>query len=283
MIIIDGQKEAKRILEKIKKQMNVFKKQAIKLKLVAILVGENKSSLSFIKKKEELCKKIGIKFELFKFEKDIEENNLCRKIKIIQEEKDLSGLIVQLPLPSFLNARTVLEQIKPEYDVDCLTSFNLGKLTAGIYTILPPTPAACLHLLRAQKISILGKHVVVVGRGDLVGKPLGVLLTQEKNTITLCNEYTKNLAKFTRQADILITAVGVPHLISGKMVKKGVVVLDAGINFKNRKLYGDCKFNEVAKKASFITPVPGGVGPVTVVKLLENVLKLAERNNFLHK
>lgn len=276
MVIIDGQKEAQKILKKIRKNVEKAKKKGIRLKLVALLVGRDRASLSFVRKKEELCYDVGIAFELFQFSEDIKEAALCRKIEIIQEEKDLSGLIVQLPLPRHLKTRSVLEKIKPEYDVDCLTSYNLGKLTAGIPEILPPTPAACLHLLNAYKISTLAKHIVVIGRGDLVGKPLGILLTQEKNTLTLCNKFTKNLAKFTKQADILITATGIPHLISGSMVKKGVVVLDAGVSFKNKKIYGDCKFSEVAKKASFITPVPGGIGPVTVAKLLENVLKLAK-------
>lgn len=275
MIIIDGQKEAKKILQKIKIKIENAKKKGITLKLVALLVGKDRASLSFIKKKEELCRSVGIGFELFQFSEDIEEAVLCRKIEIIQEKKDISGLVIQLPLPRHLDMRNILEKIKPIYDVDCLTSFNLGKLTAGIPKILPPAPAALLHLLNTYKISLLGKHIVIIGRGDLVGKPLGILLTQEKNTLTLCNKYTKNLEKFTKQADILIAAAGVPHLISGKMVKKGVVALDVGISFKNRKIYGDCNFKEISKKASFITPVPGGVGPVMVVKLLENVVKLA--------
>jgi len=279
MIIIDGQKEAQKILKKIKRQVKNCRKSGIRLKLIAALVGRNEASLSFIRKKEKLCQEAGIAFRLYQFPKDTSETTLCQKIDMIQEKEDLSGLILQLPLPRHINTRNVLERIKPKYDVDCLTSTNLGKLTAGIPTILPPTPAALLHLLNAYRINIFSKHVVVVGRGDLVGKPLGILLTQEKNTLTLCNKYTKNLTKFTAQADILITASGVPHLISGKMVKKGVVILDAGISLKNRKIYGDCNFFEVAKKASFITPVPGGVGPMTVVKLLENLVKLAKIYN----
>jgi methylenetetrahydrofolate dehydrogenase (NADP+)/methenyltetrahydrofolate cyclohydrolase len=272
--IIDGKKIAQEIFAKLKRKAGILKKQGIALKLAVVLVGEDKASISFIKKKEEACHQIGIDFELFKFFQNIDTEELIEKINIIQNDDKLSAVVVQLPLPKKIDARNVLEIIKPELDVDCLTSFNQGKLTTGMPVILPPTAAACLHLLKKYKINLDGKHVVIVGRGDLVGKPLSIILTQDRNTITACNKYTKNLKNITLQADILITGTGVVNLIKGEMVKKGVIVIDAGTGFKGKKIFGDCEFKSVYEKAKLITPVPGGVGPVTVAKLLENVFDL---------
>ncbi len=271
---IDGKKVAQEILNKLKRKARKLEKENIKLKLAVVLVGADKASISFIKKKEEACLEVGINFELFTFPENISESNLLKKINIIQDDQKLSGLVIQLPLPNRINTRNVLEAIRPDLDVDCLTSFNQGRLTADMPVILPPTAAACLHLLNSYKVDLTGKHVVIVGRGDLVGKPLSIILTQDKNTITVCNKYTKNLRLITLQADVLITATGVVQLIKGDMVKKGVVVIDAGVGFKGKKLYGDCDFGSVYNKAKLITPVPGGVGPVTVAKLLENIFDL---------
>lgn len=277
--IIDGKKISQKIFNRLEKQARVLKKQSTVLKLAVVLVGNDKASVSFIKKKEEACNRIGIDFELYKFTKDINTGNLSKKINIIQNDKELSGLVIQLPLPYRINTRNILEEIKPALDVDCLTSYNQGKLTTGIPIILPPTAAACTHLLDEYKVNLIGKHVVIVGRGDLVGKPLSIILTQDRNTITVCNKYTRKLKDIVLQADILITATGTVNLIKGDMVKRGVIVLDAGIGFKGKKLYGDCNFKSVSKKARLITPVPGGVGPVTVAKLLENIFKLQKVKN----
>lgn len=279
MKIIDGQEIAKNILRKLKREVDKFKQQGKILKLACVLVGDDKASLSFIKRKERFCQDIGIEFKLFQFLKKIEENILIKELKTIQSDKTLSGLIVQLPLPKRLNQIKILETINPDLDVDCLTPQNLGLLAAGVPRILPPTASAILHILKFYKIKLSGKHTVIVGRGDLVGKPLAILLTQEKNTVTSCNKYTKNLAATTRQADILISAVGKRNLITGKMVKSGSVVLDAGIVFYKGKINGDVRFNEVKKKAKLISTVPGGVGPVMVAKLLENVVFLT-KNKF---
>lgn len=275
--IINGQKIAWDISKRLKKEIKSFKKRGETLKIACVLVGEDKSSLSFIRRKEKTCSDLGIDFELFKFQKTISQKELIRKINVIQKDKDLSGLIIQLPLPKKFKTHQILEEINPDLDIDCLTSVNLGKLAIGNPVILPPTVGAILDILKRYKINFKGKHIVIVGRGDLVGKPLAILLTQEKNTITSCNKYTKNLSKFTKEADILISGAGQANLITGSMIKKGAVVLDAGTDFLNKKLVGDVKFKEVAKKASLISPVPGGIGPVMVVKLLENVVNLAKR------
>jgi len=277
--IIDGKKAAQKIFEKLKRKAKKLAKDNIKLKLAVVLVGDDRASVSFIRKKEEACLEVGIDFELFTFPKSIDEDNLLKKIDIIQNDKQLSGLVIQLPLPNKINSRNVLERIKPELDVDCLTSFNQGKLTADMPIALPPTAAACLHLLDEYKVNLVGKYVVIVGRGDLVGKPLGIILTQDKNTITVCNKHTKNLKAITLQADVLITGTGVVHLVKDDMVKNGVVIIDAGTGFKGKKLYGDCDFKSIYNKARLITPVPGGVGPVTVAKLLENIFDLQKLKN----
>ncbi len=274
MTIIDGRKSTKKILSSLKRKITILKKQGRRFKLAVVLVGNDQASLSFIKQKEKSCLRIGIDFELFHFQSDIKTDDLCKKLKIIQEDTTVSALIVQLPLPEHINARQVLENINPKLDVDCLTSFNLGKLTAGIYNILPPTPAAIIYLIKEYKINIKSKHIVIVGKGELVGKPLSILLTQDQNTLTVCNKHTKNLESYTKQADLIISAVGKKDLITGSMVKKDVIIIDAGVNFRGKKIFGDVDFTSVSKKAKFITPTPGGVGPVTVAKLLENILSI---------
>ncbi|MDD3887213.1 MAG: tetrahydrofolate dehydrogenase/cyclohydrolase catalytic domain-containing protein [Patescibacteria group bacterium] len=272
--IINGTQSAKKLLSQIQRKVTLLKQQGRHLKMAVVLVGEDLASLSFIRKKEESCKKIGIAFELFKFQADIDTLSLCQKIKIIQEDPRLSALVVQLPLPPKVNTRQVLEMIDPRLDVDCLTSHNLGKLASGIYKILPPTPAAILHLIKEYNINLQRKHIVIVGKGELVGKPLGILLTQDQNTLTICTKFTKNLGNYTRQADVLITAVGKPNLINAGMIKDNIIILDAGTSYKGKKLCGDVNYKQVLEKVKMITPVPGGIGPVTVAKLLENIIIL---------
>lgn len=275
-MIIDGRKIAANILEKLKREVSQLGKQGKSLKLACVLVGRDQASLSFIRRKEKSCQDLGIEFELFQFPSTIDEGILIEKIRAIQDDSLLSGVIIQLPLPKKLNQLRVLEAVRPELDVDCLTPTNWGKLVVGAPLVLPPTASAILHILKIHKIKLSGKHIVIVGRGDLVGKPLAVLLTQEKNTVTSCNKYTKDLGTITQQADILISGAGVPNLITGGMVKKGAVVLDAGTSFYRGKLCGDVKFDEVKNIVRLISSVPGGVGPVGVAKLLENTVLLAK-------
>lgn len=271
-MIINGQKIATGILRRIKKEVNILRRRRKHLKLACVLVGRDRASLSFIRRKEKSCREVGIDFRLCQMPKSVKQETLIRKIKKIQEEKNLSGFILQLPLPKRLNQPEVIKAIRPDLDIDCLTPENLGKLAIGAPVFLPPTASAILHLLKIYKIRFLKRHIVVVGRGDLVGKPLAILLIQEKNTVTSCTKYTKNLGAIVRQADILITAAGVPNLIKGEMVKTGAVVLDAGTSYYRGHICGDVKFEEVKKKVRLISPVPGGVGPVMVAKLLENAL-----------
>jgi methylenetetrahydrofolate dehydrogenase (NADP+)/methenyltetrahydrofolate cyclohydrolase len=274
MMIINGQKIAENLLVKLKRQVSDLKNKGITPKLGVVLVGRDKPSLAYVHQKEKACRKIGIDFKLYQFSKNISTKKLCQKIKNIQRQK-LSGLIIQLPLPKHLHVQQVLDSVNPKIDVDCLTSFNIGKLATETQKIMPPTCGAILDLLNAYKINLKGKHIVVVGRGDLVGKPLSILLTQKLITLTVCTKFTEGLGKLTKQADVLISGVGKPNLIRASMVKNGAVVIDAGFYIKDKKIYGDVDFEKIKNKTFLISPVPGGVGPVTVAKLLENVIKVA--------
>jgi len=274
-MIIDGQKIAQEILDRVKLRVDNLRKKGKNLRIVCILVGNDKSSLSFIRKKKTLCEEAGIAFELKQFSENISENELLGQLQILQ--KNANGTIVQLPLPNHLNKAKILGAIRPEFDVDCLAPENLGLLVSGNPKILPPAANAVLHILKIHNVDFVGKNIVIVGRGDLVGKPLAILLTQCNSTVISCNRQTKNLGELTKQADILISCAGVARLIKKEMVRRGAVVLDVGTNYCKGKLCGDVDFENVKNIASLITPVPGGVGPVMVAKLLENVVILNER------
>lgn len=273
MEIINGTAIANEILKNIKTKVSEMYKKGKTLKIICVLVGNDKSSLSFIRKKQISCEEVGIKFELKQFEERISEEQLLKEIAVI-EESTINGMIIQLPLPKHINKTRILSSVNPKLDVDCLVPANLGLLVSGDSQILPPAAAAVLHILKEYKINLSGKHIVIVGRGDLVGKPLAILLTHRECTITSCNRHTKSLAEITKQADILVSCAGVAKLITREMVKSGAVILDVGTNHVDGKLCGDVDFEHVKTVVNLITPVPGGVGPVMVAKLLENVLIL---------
>ncbi|HTL39452.1 MAG TPA: bifunctional 5,10-methylenetetrahydrofolate dehydrogenase/5,10-methenyltetrahydrofolate cyclohydrolase [Methylomirabilota bacterium] len=268
-IIVDGNTIASHLLNKLKAQIQTAR---LRPHLAVVLVGNDPASATYVRKKQEAAQSIGIKFSLYKYPPTIKAEELVTEIQRIQEQH-LSGIIVQLPLPKEINKQKVLNVLDPEIDVDYLSWESLGKLVIGENPLVPPTPGAILEILDYHKINIKGKHVVLVGQGDLIGKPLSNLLIQMPVTLTVCGRETKNLAEFTKQADILITGVGKANLIRANMVKKGVVVVDAGVSFKGKKMFGDVDFEEVSRVAKLITPTPGGVGPLTVAKLLENTVK----------
>lgn len=274
MILLDGQKIADDLTANIKSDVADLNKDGHALKLAVVLVGNNQASLTFIGKKEKFAKSVGIGFELFHFNEDISEEMLIKNIGFINEQEDITGIIVQLPLPKHITKRHALDAVDPAKDVDCLTAFNLGFVTAGNADIYPPTASAVMEILKEYDINVRGKHVVVIGKGDLVGKPVSILLMKESATLTTCNRQTPDLKHFTTQADIIIGAAGAGHLVTKDMVKDGVVIVDAGTSFIDGKMVGDIKFDEVAEKSSYITPVPGGVGPVNVAKLLQNCVTL---------
>ncbi len=260
--IIDGRKLSEEVISKLKTK---------KLKkLGVVLVGENKASQSFIKQKEKACQKAGIGFELFKFSSNIKEEKLKKEVLKISKRKDVSGLIIQLPLPKKIKEEEVLSLIPKEKDVDALSSDSLGEFYQGNFNILPPTVKAVSFVLKKLKTKVKGKNVVLVGSGKLVGRPLSIWFSGKGATVVLINEFSKDISSFTKKADILISGTGKPNLIKGNMIKKGVILIDFG--FKNGK--GDIDFKSAFEKASFISPVPGGMGPLTVAMILENLVDL---------
>jgi len=272
--ILDGKKLSEKILFKLKKET-----KNLNLKLGVVLVGENPVSQVFINQKREACKIVGIDFELFNFPSKISTSKLKEKIKKIIRKAGISGLIIQLPLPKHFKTQEILNIVPLEKDVDVLSEESLGKFYQGNLPILPPTVAAVELILKAYRIKIKGKNIIVVGGGRLVGKPLVVWLLNKEATFSIVNKFTKNISSFTKKADILISGVGKPRLIKGNMVKKGVVVVDAGTSKIRGKIKGDVDFESCSKKASYITPVPGGVGPMTVAMLLNNLVKMSKIKN----
>jgi len=269
MPIVNGREIADKILHRLKEQLE---RTRIKPRLAVVLVGVNPASETYVRRKQAAAIAIGMKFSLYKFPESIGTKELLGEIDQIQKE-DLSGIIVQLPLPKGIDKKAILNRLNPELDVDYLSWESLGKLVIGENNLIPPTPGAILEILNYYKVPLKGKHVVLVGQGDLIGKPLANLLLQLPVTMTVCSKQTKDLGFYTKQADILVSGVGKYDLIRGNMVKKGAVVIDAGVSFKGKKIFGDVNFAEVSKLASLITPTPGGVGPITVAKLLENTVK----------
>ena len=271
--ILDGKKLSEKILFRLKKES-----KNLNLKLAVVLVGKNSASRIFINQKRKFCQKIGIDFELFEFPSKINNMKLKGKIRKIVKKPDISGLIIQLPLPKNIKSKEILNLVIGKKDVDVLSEENLGKFYQGTLSILPPTIAAIRHILKSYRIKIKGKNIVVVGGGVLIGKPLSIWLLREKATFSVVNKFTKNISLFTKKADILISGAGRPNLIKGNMVKKNVVVIDCGTSKVNGKIRGDVDFGSVSKKASYIAPVPGGVGPMTVAMLLNNLVRMSKQN-----
>lgn len=270
--IVSGTAIADKILKRIKGRARHL---PIKPHLAVVLVGSDRASLTYIRKKQEAAERVGVGFTLYRFPESLAEEDLIAELRQIQAG-NLSGIIVQLPLPAGLDKRLILNELKSDLDVDYLSWESLGKLVIGENQLVPPTPGAVLEILKQHKVNLTGKHVVVVGVGDLIGKPLCNLLMQLPVTLSVCNKQTKNLKAITLQADVLVTGVGKRNLIRGSMIKPGAVVIDAGVSFAGKKLYGDVNFAEASRVASLLTPTPGGVGPVTVAKLLENTVLAAE-------
>lgn len=275
--LISGKAIAKAKKEEMKTVVDHLKKQGIHPGLAVILVGENPASMSYVKGKIKDCGEVGIHSELVRFPDTISEPELLEAIRKLNESKTIHGVLVQLPLPKHISDRKVIETIAPEKDVDGFHPISLGKMLTNQETFVPCTPAGIVEMLKAIDCPVAGKHVVIVGRSNIVGKPAGQLFLNLDATVTTCHSKTKNLSQYTKQADILIVAVGRAGLIGAEDVKEGAVVIDVGMNRNAQgKLVGDVKFDEVKEKAGFITPVPGGVGPMTRTMLLENTIKAAK-------
>lgn len=284
--LIDGRKVASEIKKEIADRVAELKRNNKKLPhLAIILVGDDGGSTTYVDGKVKACKEVGFHYSLLRFADTISEERLLKHVDQINNDEDIDGFIVQLPLPPRISVERVTEKVLPEKDVDGFTNENFGSITSANPHIFPATPFGVMELLRRYNVDTNGKHCVVVGASRLVGAPLSMMLAEQgRATVTICHKYTKDLASHTRQADILLVAVGKPGLITGDMVKEGVVVIDIGTTrvedtTKERgfSLKGDVDFDSVAPKCSLISPVPGGVGPMTIVSLLLNTLKACEQ------
>jgi methylenetetrahydrofolate dehydrogenase (NADP+) / methenyltetrahydrofolate cyclohydrolase len=244
--------------------------------LAVILVGDNDASRTYVANKQKTCKELGMYSELITYDAAVTQDELLTKIYELNENNDIHGILVQLPLPKHLNEDLIIEAISPMKDVDGFHPINVGKMVVGQDAFLPCTPSGVMVMLEESGISLSGKHVVIVGRSNIVGKPLGQMLLNKDATVTYCHSKTSDLKSFTKQADILIAAVGRANFITAEYVKKDAVVIDVGINRSNEgKLCGDVSFEDVKEIASYLTPVPGGVGPMTITMLMHNTVKAA--------
>lgn len=276
--IIDGKIRGNEVREEIAREVVSYKKESGRTpKLTVVLVGEDSASKVYVRSKEKACLEAGLDSEVIRFSEKVGEAELIRKIEELNNDKRTDGILVQLPLPKGLSETKVLNAISPLKDVDGLHPLNMGKLLKWDNpTFIPCTPLGMIDLLNNAGIEIKGKNAVVLGRSNIVGKPMACLLLHNHATVTVCHSRTTNLAEVTRSADILVVAVGSPGIVHGEMIKPGAVVLDVGVNRVGGKLVGDVEFDSAAKVASHITPVPGGVGPMTIAMLLKNTLRAAQ-------
>jgi methylenetetrahydrofolate dehydrogenase (NADP+)/methenyltetrahydrofolate cyclohydrolase len=275
MKILDGKSLSEKLIDSVK-----GKAAKLKPKLAVVMVGEDPASLVYVRNKKRACERAGIEYEELKFPTSITQDKLLKEIDKLNNDDSVNGFIVQIPLPEHIYLPEVIKAIDPQKDVDGFHAYNIGKMFLGPeFEDLPPaTPFGVVKLLDYYDIPIQGKEVVVVGRSNIAGKPISVMMLNRDATVTTCHRFTKDLASHTRRADILIVAVGKRNLITADMVKEGVVIVDIGTNKKeDGKLCGDVDFENVGKKASYITPVPGGVGPMTVAALILNTVRATER------
>ena len=291
MIILDGKQTSAKIKEEIEAQVSVMKQQNKRTPhLAAVLVGTNGASMTYVGAKVKACQLVGFESTLIELSAETTEAQLLNKIKELNNNPEIDGFIVQLPLPKHIDEQKVLMAVDPDKDVDGFHPMNVGRLTLDLPTFISATPYGIMELLERYEIPTSGKHVVVIGRSHIVGRPMSILMSQKRTagnaTVTIAHSRTTNLAALTKEADIIVAALGIPEFLKADMVKKGAVVIDVGITrvpdaSKKRgyRIAGDVDFENVAEKASHITPVPGGVGPMTIAMLLKNTLLACERRN----
>ncbi len=274
--IIDGKQVSARIKQEIKEETTRLAEKGIKVGLAVILVGNDPASQVYVKNKEKACEECNFYSEKYLLDENVSEKELLDLIEVLNNRDEISGILCQLPLPKHLDEKTVINAINPEKDVDAFHPVNVGKIMIGDYDFLPCTPAGVMELIKETGIEIEGKECVVIGRSNIVGKPQAMLLLHKNATVTICHSRTKSLKEVTSRADILVAAVGKAKFVTEDMVKEGAVVIDVGMNRdENGKLCGDVDFQNVAPKVKAITPVPGGVGPMTIAMLMKNTLRAA--------
>lgn len=276
--ILDGKMVSARIKEELKQEVAKLKEdKGIVPGLAVIIVGDDPASKIYVRNKKLACEAIGIRSEEYALPAETTQEELLALVQELNEKKEIHGILCQLPLPKHLDEEAVINAISPKKDVDAFHPVNVGKIMIGNFDFLPCTPAGVMELIKESGIEVAGKECVVVGRSNIVGKPMAMLLLHQHGTVTICHSRTRDLKEVCRRADILVAAVGVPELIKGDMVKDGAVVIDVGMNrLENKKLVGDVEFATAAEKACAITPVPGGVGPMTIAMLMKNTVKAAQ-------
>ncbi|MFS0863399.1 bifunctional methylenetetrahydrofolate dehydrogenase/methenyltetrahydrofolate cyclohydrolase FolD [Fredinandcohnia sp. 179-A 10B2 NHS] len=282
--IISGKELAQAKRNEIKNEVNTLAEKGIIPGLAVLLVGNNPASRSYVSAKAKTSKELGIHSILLEYPDTITEEHLLSEIDRLNQDDSIHGILVQLPLPQSINELAIIEKISPTKDVDGFHPINIGRMMIGQESFLPCTPFGIVEMVKSKELSIEGKHVVVVGRSNIVGKPVGQLFLNENATVTYCHSRTQDLKEITRQADILVAAVGKANFITGDYIKEGAVVIDVGVNrLETGKLCGDVLFEEGLEKASYITPVPGGVGPMTITMLLHNTVESAKKSAALSR
>lgn len=274
--IIDGKKLSGEIRLQLKAQAEKFEKEfGRKIGLAVVLVGENPASKIYVANKIKACEEVGLKSFAYYLPETAEKNEILELVDTLNADKNVDGILIQLPLPDKSSEKEVLARVSPDKDVDGFHAVNAGNLLLGNDNLSACTPSGVIELIKSTGCKISGKHAVVLGRSNIVGKPAAMLLLQNDATVTICHSKTEHLSDITSQADILVVAIGKKEFVKKDMVKKGAIVIDVGMNRENGKLYGDVAFDEVSQKASYITPVPGGVGPMTITMLMNNTIKAA--------
>lgn len=278
--IIDGKAVSQSVKDRIKEEVTALKAEhGVVPGLAVIIVGDNPASRIYVNNKKKACEYVGFDSYEYALPEETTETELLELIKKLNNDEKIDGILCQLPLPKHIDENVIINNIAPNKDVDAFHPVNVGKIMIGDYSFLPCTPAGVMELIASTGVDIKGKECVVVGRSNIVGKPMSMLLLHKSGTVTICHSKTKNLKAECKRADILVAAVGVPNLITGDMVKEGAVVIDVGMNrLENGKLCGDVEFESASKAAGYITPVPGGVGPMTIAMLMQNTLTAAKVN-----
>ena len=277
--LIDGKIISAAVKERVKGEVAALNQKGITVGLAVIIVGEDPASKVYVNNKKKACEALGIISEEYALAENTTQEELLSLIDKLNKKESINGILCQLPLPKHLDETAVINAISPDKDVDAFHPVNVGKIMQGDYDFVPCTPAGIMEMLSYEGIEIAGKTCVVIGRSNIVGKPMSMLLLHKNGTVTICHSKTQNLKEVCQSADILVAAVGRPNFVTKDMVKENAVVIDVGINRVDSKLVGDVNFNEVCEKASYITPVPGGVGPMTIAMLMQNTLTAAKKQN----
>lgn len=278
--IIDGKAVSLAVKDRVKEETARLKEQGIEIGLAVVIVGNNPASRVYVNNKKKACEYVGFVSREYALPEETTEEELLKLVNDLNNDDAINGILVQLPLPKQINETAIINAINPEKDVDAFHPVNVGKIMIGDFNFLPCTPAGVMELIASTGETVSGKECVVIGRSNIVGKPMSMLLLHQNGTVTICHSRTQNLADVCRRADILVAAVGKANFVTADMVKEGAIVIDVGMNrLDNGKLCGDVKYDEVSEKAGYITPVPGGVGPMTIAMLMQNTLTSAKIKN----